>query len=127
MFGDAPLAFGERESGVAAESLRADPAVQINWNTWTCSHSTTVACARVRGGPDIRYRVDVTDGTQRIVLELDSVLVARLDRVARFARAAGVASLTRDELIVDAVERYLTGAEMAAPGMSQLPLDPGDE
>jgi predicted transcriptional regulator len=60
----------------------------------------------------------------RVVVELSDDLIRRLDRVASFARATGLAELDRQDLIVDAVERYVTGAEMAAPGLTEIPLDP---
>lgn len=56
-------------------------------------------------------------------MEIDSVLVARLDRVAAFAKQAGLADLSRDDLITDAIERYVFSAEMAAPGLTSIPLE----
>lgn len=59
----------------------------------------------------------------RVCLDLDRALISRLDRLSRFIGASGLADLSREELIVDAIERYLGAAEMAAPGIAGLPLD----
>jgi hypothetical protein len=62
----------------------------------------------------------------RFEVEIDSVLMARLDRVAAFAKQAGLAALSRDDLITDAIERYVFSAEMAAPGLTSIPLEPDE-
>ena len=61
--------------------------------------------------------------TRRVCVDVDDVTVARLDRLAAYIAGSGLAQLTRDELIVDAIERYLHSAEMAAPGIAGVPLD----
>jgi predicted transcriptional regulator len=66
------------------------------------------------------------DPSTTVVVELSDELLQRLDRIASYARASGLATLSRQDLIVDAVERYVTGAEMAAPGLTEIPLDPSD-
>lgn len=63
--------------------------------------------------PDVTLRVSVSDELAR-----------RLDRIASYAAATGLAQLSREDLIVDAIERYVTGAEMAAPGLAEIPLEP---
>jgi metal-responsive CopG/Arc/MetJ family transcriptional regulator len=60
-----------------------------------------------------------------VVVDLSDELLQRLDRLV-LCSASGLATLSRQDLIVDAVERYVTGAEIAAPGLTEIPLDPSD-
>lgn len=58
-----------------------------------------------------------------VSVDLSEELTRRLDRIASYAAATGLAQLSREDLIVDAVERYVLGAEMAAPGLTEIGLD----
>lgn len=60
-----------------------------------------------------------------VLVTLPDELTRRLDRIAIYAGHTGLAHLTRADLIVDAVERYVTGAELAAPGLTEISLDAG--
>ena len=88
-----------------------------------CGASETMTAGSASSRDMTRLAGVVPSEVDRVCLDLDRNLILRLDRLAKFIGASGLANLSREDLIVDAIERYLGAAEMAAPGIAGVPLD----